>query len=429
MAQFLATVAVAVPVGVLTWRRLHPASWWLYCGFPFRCILVLAGWRRLAYACGLSKPVKRWRRSQGVWNRVVINAAPWIGCPRPTRYGWEMTAMLRPGQTPETWAKTATVMAHAWRVPVVKVIPGVAGRVRLIATRVDPLAKPSALPATQHPPLLTANLGQLDTGRPWLVDLKVVPHWLVAGATQSGKSNAVAAVLCSLAPQPVALVGIDCKGGVELSPFAPRFSSLVTTRPEALDIATRLLDVAMDRMAVCRAAGARNIWRLPDDQRPTPIVIVVDEVAELCLAASKADRDEAESMIVALVRLAQLGRAFGVHLVVCGQRVGSDLGPGVTALRAQLGGRICHRVNDSETASMTLSAVAKDAVLAAQEISPSMPGLAITATADGAWSRARARYVSEVEAVATATKYAALAVPLDSVPTLKVPTQRVPVPA
>lgn len=66
---------------------------------------------------------------------------------------------------------------------------------------------------------------------------------------------------------------------------------------------------------------------------PVPVVVLVDEVAELFLMADKSEKEEVSRT---LLRMAQLGRAFGVYLIICGQRIGADLGPGVTALRAQL---------------------------------------------------------------------------------------------
>jgi S-DNA-T family DNA segregation ATPase FtsK/SpoIIIE len=51
-----------------------------------------------------------------------------------------------------------------------------------------------------------------------VIDFKAVPYYLIAGATQSGKSNLANAIIKSLAPQPVALVGFDLKGGVEFTP-------------------------------------------------------------------------------------------------------------------------------------------------------------------------------------------------------------------
>jgi S-DNA-T family DNA segregation ATPase FtsK/SpoIIIE len=166
--------------------------------------------------------------------------------------------------------------------------------------------------------------------------------------------------------------------------------------------------VLADRMRLCRAHGARNIWRLPEDLRPVPVVVLVDEVAELFLMADKSEKDEIARTGTALLRVAQLGRAFGVYLIVCGQRIGSDLGPGVTALRSQLSGRICHRVNDPETANMTLGDMDPAALDAARAIPADTPGVAIVAGQDGSWYRVRSVEVTEEQAEAAARAYASL---------------------
>jgi S-DNA-T family DNA segregation ATPase FtsK/SpoIIIE len=69
--------------------------------------------------------------------------------------------------------------------------------------------------------ILTVRVGTLENGRPWVIDFRMVPHYLNAGATQSGKSNLANTIIRGLAPQPVALVGFDLKGGVEFTPYAP----------------------------------------------------------------------------------------------------------------------------------------------------------------------------------------------------------------
>ena len=207
------------------------------------------------------------------------------------------------------------------------------------------------------------------------------------------------------------MVGFDLKGGVELTPYQSRMSKIATKRSECLTLMEDLLAIVEDRMALCRAAGVANIFDLDVVRRPRPIVVFVDEVAELYLAGSAEDKKEVESTAVAILRIAQLGRAFGVFLVVAGQRVGSDIGPGVTALRAQLSGRICHRVNDVETAKMTLSDISADALIAAQQIAADEPGIAIAATSSGGWHRARSGRTTTAQAKATAQKYAALATP------------------
>ena len=94
---------------------------------------------------------------------------------------------------------------------------------------------------------------------------------------------------------------------------------------------------------------------------------------------------------------------------MCGQRIGADLGPGVTALRAQLSGRICHRVNDPETATMTLGDLDPAALEAARAIPADTPGVAIVAGQDGTWHRARSALVSEDDAEHAARGFAHLA--------------------
>jgi S-DNA-T family DNA segregation ATPase FtsK/SpoIIIE len=240
------------------------------------------------------------------------------------------------------------------------------------------------------------------------MDFRIIPHWMNVGATMSGKSNLANAIIAGLAPQPVALVGFDLKGGVEFTPYKLRLSALATTRAECVALLDDLHAIVADRMTLCRTRGVRNVWKLPDALVPTPIVVLVDEVAELFLMADKSEKDEVSKTATALLRLAQLGRAFAIYLIVCGQRIGADLGPGVTALRSQLSGRICHRVNDPETATMTLGDIDPDALAAAQKIAAETPGVAIVTGHDGTWHRARSVLTTEEQAEHAARTYAHL---------------------
>jgi len=136
--------------------------------------------------------------------------------------------------------------------------------------------------------------------------------------------------------------------------------------------------------------------------RPVPLVVIVDEIAELYLTdGSRQPKDDADRCGTLLLRVAQLGAALGVHLVVAGQRVGSDIGPRVTALRSQLGGRIAHRAHDEASAEMTLGDVNPDAVFTAQTITEDEQGVAVVAM-NGRWTRARSRVVSVSDAAAIA---------------------------
>jgi DNA segregation ATPase FtsK/SpoIIIE, S-DNA-T family len=248
--------------------------------------------------------------------------------------------------------------------------------------------------------------GIREDGKEWVIDLRRVPHWLITGATRSGKSTLIHALVVRLAALPVALVGIDLKGGMELSLYRPRLSALATTRAEASDLLVALVDLVLDRMNQCAGARVRSIWDLPTP--PPPVVVLVDEVAELYLVGEKSEKEARERASVALLRLAQLGAALGVHLIVGGQRVGSDPGAGLTALRAQLGGRVCHHVSDPETAVMTLGDLLPDAVDAAQLITPEQPGYAITTDVDAGWLRARSTYTTPEEAADAARQFAHL---------------------
>ncbi|WP_328372250.1 FtsK/SpoIIIE domain-containing protein [Streptomyces sp. NBC_00445] len=405
----LAVLAWVLVVGDLL-RRHRPAWHWYLVGYPVTAWRVLFTWRKVAMLNDLS--VSR-RPPRGLLGDLVVKGdplrpvAPRASFPRATRLGLTVTVRLHAGQTPATYMKAADALAHAWRVHAVRVTSPERGLVLLTATGSDPLERPGL--ATAPTELLSALIGALETGGAWVMNLRLVPHWLIAGATRSGKSTLLARLITQLAPQPVALVGVDCKGGMELGLFAGRLSALATCRREAVAVLSALVVDMQDRMSACRSAGVRSIWELPEKLRPIPVVVIVDEIAELYLSdGTRESKAEAEQCSTLLLRLAQLGAALGLHLVVAGQRVGSDLGPGVTALRAQLGGRICHRVNDPGTAEMTLGDLNKDAVAVAQAITAEERGVAVCTSPDGGWSRARSHLTPTDEAVATARKHSAM---------------------
>ncbi|ULR51876.1 FtsK/SpoIIIE domain-containing protein [Streptomyces deccanensis] len=411
-----ASIVLAFGLAVLAWvlvvgdlvRRHRPLWHWFLAGYPVTACRVMFTWRKVAMLNDLT--ISK-RPPRGLLGDVVVKGdplrpiAPRISFPRATRMGLTVLVRLHAGQTPATYLKAADALVHAWRVHAVRVTSPERGLVLLTATASDPLARPGL--ATAPAALLSALIGALESGGAWVMDLRLVPHWLITGATRSGKSTLLARLIAQLAPQPVALVGIDCKGGMELGLFGGRLSAIATCRREAVAVLSTLVVDMQDRMAACRSAGVRSIWELPEKLRPVPVVVIVDEIAELYLSdGTRESKAEAEQCSTLLLRLAQLGAALGLHLVVAGQRVGSDLGPGVTALRAQLGGRICHRVNDPGTAEMTLGDLNKDAVAVAQSITAEEQGVAVCTAPDGGWSRARSHLTTTEQAVSTARKHA-----------------------
>ncbi|WNI31375.1 FtsK/SpoIIIE domain-containing protein [Streptomyces sp. ITFR-6] len=384
-----------------SWVDAVPWRWYLI-GYPATAARMTLTWRRLCQNTDLSVSRRPNHVLLGgdllVKGSALRPVAPKLGPIRPTRTGLTASIRLHPGQTPLHMLAAAEGFTHAWRVHSVRVTSPARGRVLVIATASDPLGKPLGGTPVHQPRLLTALIGRTGDGADWVINFRRVPHWLIVGATRSGKSNWLATLVRELAPQPLALVGIDCKGGLELSPFSKRLTALATNRTDATRLLSALLHEATERMRQCRADGARSIWDLDDAVRPVPIVVLVDEVAELYLIDGSRDaKHEAAECSAALLRLGQLGAALGIHLVISAQRFGSELGPGATALRSQLGGRVCHCVHDKASAEMALGDLSPDAVTAAQMINESEKGVAIAAVG-GRWVRARSVITSPREA-------------------------------
>ncbi|WP_044370358.1 FtsK/SpoIIIE domain-containing protein [Streptomyces noursei] len=423
-ASLIIWVASALLIlGVLTQRHWDPwlkkagydrsaVSWrWYLVGFPATALRMRWRWKQVCLVNDLSisrTPTRAVLGDLAVRGTSLRPIPPRLGLPKLTRTGLVVRVRLQPGQTPHRFVMASEALEHAWRVHRVRVTTPRRGELIMTVTAGDSLRQPGKNGQVQQEPepLMSARVGRIEDGGEWLLDLRRVPHWLVVGATQSGKSTLVGAWVRRLAPQPVALVGIDCKGGMELGLMEPRLTALACDRQQAIRVLDVLVDVMKTRMAVCRSAQVRSIWELPEDERPVPIVVLVDELAELYLSdGSRESRDEAMQCSTLLLRIAQLGAALGLHLIVAGQRVGSDLGPGVTALRAQLGGRIAHRVNDSSTAEMALGDLSPDAVAVAQSILPGEQGVAVT-TVGARWMRVRSDLMSTEETRAVAARYA-----------------------
>ncbi|MFE0059426.1 FtsK/SpoIIIE domain-containing protein [Streptomyces sp. NPDC059003] len=374
-----------------------PVRWWLV-GYPQTTWRIVSTWRRVCLLNTLSMSLRSSHQRVIGGDTVVQGYAlrprtPRLSMPMPTRQGLTVRVLMHPGQTPGPYYKAARAMEHAWRVHHVKVTSPRRGHVLCTVTAHDPLTRalPTGSPAGE---LLTAEVGWCEEGEAFVIAFRSIPHWLITGATQSGKSTLLAALIRALAPQPVALVGLDLKGGMEFGPLRRRLTRLATTRAEAIEVLDRLVREIQERTQLCQMHQARSIWDLSEDARPTPIVIIVDEIAELYLSdGSRASRDETDRCGTLLLRIAQLGAALGVHLVVAGQRVGSDLGARVTALRSQLGGRVAHRAHDEASAEMTLGDIAKDAVVVAQSITEEEQGVAVISM-HGHWTRARSHLIS-----------------------------------
>ncbi|TPQ22631.1 FtsK/SpoIIIE domain-containing protein [Streptomyces sporangiiformans] len=396
--------------GTVYARKAHPAAYWATVGLPLSAARLMASYGSTMDACGLTVEPSRLRALavRAATRREVRPVAPRRGLLRPTSTGLRVRLRLAPGQEPADVAASSERLRHAWGVHAVHVRSIKPGVVELRLVGFDVLRK-VRMPRRVESDFLAVPVALREDATAFVRDYRTIPHQLVLGATLSGKSMFLRNLLTGLAAQPVALVGIDCKRGVELAPFAPRLSALATEPHEAAELLPVLVKEMEDRYDLIKARQGiapgtadeeitSDVWGLPEDERPAPIVLFVDEVAELFLVATRKDEERRDEMVTQLIRLAQLGRAAGIYLEICGQRFGAELGKGATMLRAQLTGRVCHRVNDEASAKMALGDIAPEAVYVASAIAADLPGLAVVGDSFGGWSRIRTPYLSLADA-------------------------------
>jgi len=420
LLTLLGLFGVWAAVGVVL-RERWPVWYWLVVGYPLTVVRMYWHWRALCMQRGLTGPAAANRLFLGGYSvqaQAVRPPVPRLIVGRPTRDGLRARVLMLAGQEVHEYAKCSGAMEQIWRVHTVRVSNPQRRWVELRLYHSDPIPGVLVRDPDQPPPpvdpssrpekdmRLAPVIGVREDGAAWVIDFRQVPHRMVVGITRSGKSTLLHALVVALAPLPVALVGIDLKGGLELSVYGSRLSGLATDKKEAADLLGELLRLAEDRMAQCRAAGVQAVWSL--SAVPPPVFVFVDEVAELYLQADSSEKALRDRCASALLRLAQIGAALGFYLIVSGQRIGSDLGTGVTALRAQLGGRVCHRVADKETAEMTLGDIAPEAVQVALMLSPAHQGFAVATDDAGGWSRVRSVLTSADEAAEAAARYAVM---------------------
>ncbi|EJV63221.1 DNA translocase FtsK, partial [Bacillus mycoides] len=204
---------------------------------------------------------------------------------------------------------------------------------------------------------LTVALGLDISGDPIVTDIRKMPHGLIAGATGSGKSVCINAILTSILykakPHEVKLILIDPKM-VELAPYnsVPHLVAPVITDVKAATAALKWAVEEMERRYELFAhAGARDLTRyntivsgreIPGETLPY-IVIVIDELADLMMVAP-GDVEEA------ICRIAQKARACGIHLLVATQRPSVDVITGL--IKSNIPTRIAFTVSsqvDSRT--------------------------------------------------------------------------------
>ncbi|MFD3565789.1 FtsK/SpoIIIE domain-containing protein [Streptomyces sp. NPDC058667] len=387
-----------------------PRVFWSLVGLPVATTRFAVTYRSTMDVCGLTVQPSRLRAFmvRNLARRSDVQPVPpKVRRVRVSFTGLRVTLRLPAGLEPADVMAASERLRHAWGVHSVNVAETRPGFVELRMTGYDVLRKVK-MPRRVETGPMAVQVALREDGTAFVRDYLKVPHALTLGANQSGKSMYQRNLIAGLARLPVALVGIDCKRGVEQKGFAPRLSALAITPDEAAGLLDALVAEMETRFDLLSHLSASDVWELSDGLRPVPIVLLVDEVAELFLVATKKDEERRDRMVTQLIRLGQMARAAGIFLEVCGQRFGSDLGKGATALRAQLTGRVVHRVNDKQTAEMGLGDIAPDAVVAVTTIPPDKPGLAVAGDTSGGWSRIRTPELTAAEAAAICAQHAHL---------------------
>ena len=190
---------------------------------------------------------------------------------------------------------------------------------------------------------LAFALGEDAGGQSLALDLAAMPHLLIAGATGSGKSvcinSLVASLLMTRPPDELRMIMVDPKR-VELTPFngIPHLVMPVIVEPDEVQPALRGLITEMSRRyKLMEEMGVRNIagYNAKANEPMSFLVLIVDELADLMMTGGL----EVEQQ---LVRLAQLGRAAGIHMVLATQRPSVKVVTGL--LKANVPARVAFAV-------------------------------------------------------------------------------------
>ncbi len=210
---------------------------------------------------------------------------------------------------------------------------------------------------------LVVGVGKDIAGHPIVADLTEMPHLLIAGATGSGKSVALNAMIASLlfrsTPRQVRFVMIDPKR-VELTDYndVPHLLTPVVTNPrQAASVLKDMLRVMEQRFELFAQTGVRNIQaynQLADVEPLYYIVIIIDELADLMMVAP-ADFEDI------ICRLAQMTRATGIHLMVATQRPSVDVITGL--IKANIPSRLAFAVSSQVDSRTILDSVGAEKLL------------------------------------------------------------------
>jgi DNA segregation ATPase FtsK/SpoIIIE, S-DNA-T family len=242
-------------------------------------------------------------------------------------------------------------------------------------------------------------LGRDVGGKPIILDLAKAPHLLIAGATGSGKSVCMNTLIMSLlfkfSPEDLRLIMVDPKV-VEMEMYSalPHLITPVVNDPHKVPIALRWVVNEMEkRYRILAKAKVKNLSGYnsrhigPEtifdrDGKPIPekmpiLVVIIDELADIMMTDSKAEVE------TSIARIAQKGRAAGVHIVIATQRPSTNIITGV--IKANLPTRIAFRVGSIVDSRVILDQKGAETLLGRGDMLLVPPGSAVLERIQGAW--------------------------------------------
>lgn len=239
-------------------------------------------------------------------------------------------------------------------------------------------------------------VGASTTGQPVISDLTKMPHLLIAGSTGSGKSVAmntfIVSMLCKKSSDELKLVLIDPKM-IELSCYnnIPHLlTPVVTQANKAVEVLNIMIDEMMSRYELMKASNTRNIASYNESIKGKEgaealpyIVIVIDEIADLMIG------QYGKQMESCIVRLAQMARAAGIHLIIATQRPSTDVVTGL--IKANFPSRIALKTASGWDSRVILDSVGAETLLGCGDM------LFMEASAGGELVRVHGAYVSDSE--------------------------------
>ncbi len=236
---------------------------------------------------------------------------------------------------------------------------------------------------------LTIVLGKDIVGKPFVTDLKKLPHLLIAGTTGSGKSVGINAMILSLlyknSPDQLRLLMIDPKM-LEFTSYndIPHLLTPVITKPKQAIVALNNMVAEMERryelMAETRTKTIENynakIKKEGGEHFPF-IVVIIDELADLMMTSGK-------DVEISIARLAQKSRACGIHLIVATQRPSVDVVTGL--IKANLPSRISYKVGQKVDSKIILDQMGAESLLGRGDMLFTPPGSSALVRLHAPWA-------------------------------------------